>query len=122
MKKKKITSIHLVSRVPKPTKPVIEDSVVIEPIFLKQKVENNNKDNDNTLFLKECIREIFFSILYTLEEDRNKLNTSIKVNEVIKEYKFDKNFFTKIQRDEKPVFFPMLNITSKYFKIFYYKL
>lgn len=117
MKKKKIVGIHLVSRVPKPTKPVIEDKIVIEPVFLKQEV-----DNDNTLFLKECIREIFFSILYTLEEDKNKLNTSIRVNEVIKEYKFDKNFFTKIQRDEKPVFFPMLNITSKYFKRFYDKL
>lgn len=120
--KKGLKKIQLVSRVPKPksTKKV-EVIEKVEEDVAKELELNKHPCYINYQFIKDCIRDILYYIIHASKDDINKIEYSIEVNNFIKDYKFDRDFHKKIKDDIKPIFFPMLNGSSKYFSNYFIK-
>ena len=122
MKKDLKKKLVLVSRTPK-VKTIIENVI---PEEVPNNIIENIKLQDNVnyeaySYIKECIREILYYVMHASKEDKDKMEYSIGINNFIKEYKFDKNVHQKIRDDIKPVFYPMLNGSSKYFCKYFLK-
>ena len=122
---KGLKKIQLVSRKPKP-KIIVENKEVdvlekVDENIVKTLELNTHPCHENYLFIKECIRDILYYIMHASDKDKDKMRYSIEVNNFIKEYKFDKDVHRKIKDDIKPVFFPMLNGSSKYFCNYFIK-
>lgn len=120
--KKGLKKIVLVSRTPKVITKVEEIIPEVVPVTTIEKIKIEEDVNYKTYnFIKECIREILYYIMHSTKEDKDKMDYSIGINKFIKEYKFDKSVHQKIRDDVKPIFYPMLNSSSKYFCKYFIK-
>lgn len=113
-----LKKIKLVQRVPKP-KPIKEEEIVIDSIPNKEDLISKYTggiEYTNYIFMKDTIRNMFYYIINSNDNDKEKLKSSLSINQFIKEYKFDREYHKKLREDTKPIFYPILNVSSKFFR------
>lgn len=108
-----LKKFKLKERSPKKVKE--EESLVKEEVVIETEIYTYNNIDDNTKLITNIIKKMIDNIIKLNHDDIEKINSSIKVNNIIQEFKYDKNTRMKLDKNEKPIFFPILKVESKIF-------